>query len=113
MPVLIKLRELFDYNHWANERLLDRCATLPPADVTRELGGSFPTVWATLAHVYGAENSWLARWEGTPAGRLPDLDGVSDVAGLREKWNALWSRQSAFIAGASDDDIRRTIPIVF
>lgn len=111
--MLTQLRELFSYNRWANERLFDQCAKLSPEQVTRHLGGSFPSVWTTLTHVYGAENNWLARWEGTPTGSLPDLDGIDDIAGLRDKWNGLWARQSRFIADATDADVRRAIPIVF
>jgi len=110
--MLIQLRELFDYNHWANERLLGACATLAAVDLTRELGGSFPSVWATLTHIYGAENSWLGRWQGSPTGQPPDLGDTVDVDGLREKWRALRERQSHWIAGVTDDDARRVIPIV-
>lgn len=110
--MLTQLRELFTYNRWANERLLDVCATLAPEQVARELGGSFPSVWATLTHVYGAENSWLARWQGTAAGRAPDLDDVTDIPGLRAKWDALWERQSQFIADATEADVRRVIPML-
>jgi uncharacterized damage-inducible protein DinB len=111
--MLTELREMFAYNHWANERLLARCATLAAPDVTRELGGSFPSVWTTLAHLYGAENSWLARWQGTPTGRLPDLEEVTDIAGLHAKWNDVWARQSAFVAEVTEEDLRRSIGVVF
>jgi uncharacterized damage-inducible protein DinB len=111
--MLSELRDLFSYNHWANERILAACEGLSGADLTRELGGSFPSVWATLAHIYGAENSWLARWNGTPAGSPPDLGAIDDIASLRTKWHALWQRQSKRIADATDADVRRMIAILF
>ena len=111
--MLTQLRELFSYNRWANERLFDCCAKLSSEQLKRDVGGSFPSVWATLTHVYGAENNWLARWQGTPKGSPPDLDGVNDFDGLRSKWNALWTRQSTFMDNATEADVRRAIPIVF
>jgi uncharacterized damage-inducible protein DinB len=111
--MLTQLRELFTYNRWANERLLDVCATLAPEQVGRDLGGSFPSVWMTLTHIYAGENTWLARWQGTATGQAPDLDGVTDIAGLRAKWDALWERQSQFIGDATESDVRCVIPIVF
>jgi uncharacterized damage-inducible protein DinB len=111
--MLSELRDLFAYNRWANERVLTACEPLSASDLTRELGGSFPSVWATLAHLYAAENTWLARWNGAPAGSPSDLGDIDDIARLREKWRALWERQSRCIASATDADVRRTIPIRF
>ena len=111
--MLTELREMFLYNRWANERLLGACSSLSPGDLARELGGSFPSVWATLAHMYGAENSWLARWNGTPAGAPSDLGDVNDIPGLCEKWNGLWARQSKFIEETTAAEVRRAMPIVF
>jgi uncharacterized damage-inducible protein DinB len=111
--MLPELRDLFAYNHWANERILGSCEPLSAADLTRELGGSFPSVWSTLTHIYGAEITWLARWNGTPAGSWPDLGDIDDVSRLREKWQSLWERQSRCIADATDEDVRRMMPIQF
>jgi uncharacterized damage-inducible protein DinB len=111
--MLTELRDLFSYNRWANERILGACEPVSPADLTRGLGGSFPSIWATLAHIYAAENSWLARWNGTPAGRPSDLGDIDDIARLREKWRVLWERQSRCVAAATDADVRRMMPIQF
>lgn len=110
--MLTPLRESFAYNRWANERLLDACASLSPEQIKRELGGSYPSIWATLTHIYGADTMWLSRWEGNPAGAPPDLDGVDDLAALREKWDALWVRQSRLLDSLSEADVRRPLAII-
>jgi uncharacterized damage-inducible protein DinB len=110
--MLTQLREQFAYNRWANLRLLDACEPLSRDDLVRELGGSFPSVWLTLTHLYAAENTWLARWQGTPTGRRPDLEGVDTVNGLRAKWDDVWQQQCALLDATSDADVRRIIPVV-
>jgi len=110
--MLTQLREQFAYNRWANLRLLDACEALSRDDLVRELGRSFPSVWLTLTHLYAAENTWLARWQGTPTGRRPDLEGVDTVNGLRAKWDDVWQQQCALLDTTSDADVRRVIPVV-
>lgn len=110
--MLTQLREQFAYNRWANVRLLDACEPLSGDDLVRELGGSFPSVWLTLTHLYAAENTWLARWQGTPTGRKPELDGIETVAGLRRKWDDVWRQQCELLDATSDADVRRVIPVV-
>ena len=44
---------------------------------------------------------------------MPDLGGIDDVPRLREKWQSLWERQSRRIANATDEDVRRMMPIQF
>jgi uncharacterized damage-inducible protein DinB len=110
--MLTQLREQFSYNRWANLRLLDACEPLSRDDLLRELGGSFPSVWLTLTHLYAAENTWLARWQGTPAGRKPELEGVQTVKGLREKWDDVWRQQCELLDAVTDADLRRVIPVV-
>jgi uncharacterized damage-inducible protein DinB len=63
--------------------------------------------------MYGAEVTWLARWQGTPAGTPSDIGDTNDIARLRDKWRALWDRQSAWAASISDDDARRAIGVTF
>ena len=36
--------DLFRYNAWANARITSSITSLPPAALTQDLGGSFPTV---------------------------------------------------------------------
>src|SRR3954466_3077179 len=110
--MLTQLREQFAFNRWANLRLLDACEPLSHDDLQRELGGSFPSVWLTLTHLYAAENTWLARWQGIPAGRKPELDGVATVSTLRARCDDLWRHQCELLDGANDADARRIIPVV-
>src|SRR6266851_4525377 len=73
------LRFMFQYNAWADRRLLDACTALTTEQFTRNLGSSFSSIRDTVAHLYGAEWVWNERFQGrspaalNPAGAFPDL----------------------------------------
>jgi uncharacterized damage-inducible protein DinB len=61
------IQELWRYNNWANERLLEAVVALTPVQFRREIGGSYPSVQATLTHILWAEWIWMDRWRGHSA----------------------------------------------
>ncbi len=72
------LAELYDYNDWANGRVLRLCDGLSDEllDAPREMG--FGSLRATLFHILAAERVWLDRWIGRPRKALEtDPDGMS------------------------------------
>jgi uncharacterized damage-inducible protein DinB len=70
---------LIAYMRWADRTLLAPCAELTPAQYTLELGGSFPTLQATIAHVAGAAKLWSLRLSQHPAPALPAIGDIPDV----------------------------------
>jgi len=106
------VREHYDYHRWANRRLFDLAAGLGDA-VTRDMGPqwSFPTLKGMFAHVYGADNVWLARWKGSSPGRLLGDGDFATMADLRARWDALEAEQRAFVDALSEADLAR--PVVY
>jgi uncharacterized damage-inducible protein DinB len=104
-----ELRRLFDYNRWANVRLLDVAAALSAEELGRDLESSFPSVLATLVHGLGAEWIWLERWKGTSPTAFPDPADLASVAAVRARWNEVWEDQRAFVAGLDDGDVARPV----
>lgn len=47
------IRLLFEYDRWANDRVLRAAAGLSGEQFTRELGGSFRSVRDALVHIIG------------------------------------------------------------
>lgn len=105
VPVLAEFQELFAYNRWANHRLLDAAAALPEEELRRDLGSSFPSVLATLAHVAGAEWVWMERWSGRSPTGFPYDPGTTPLPILRERWLATEGDQLAFLASLTDDGL--------
>jgi uncharacterized damage-inducible protein DinB len=74
------LRELFDYSYWARDRQLEACAPLTEEQFLRPLGGSFPSLRDTLAHLVGVEWLWLERWSVVESGMRSYLAGLTQEA---------------------------------
>ncbi len=98
-----EMRLLYDYNSWANRRILDVCAALTDEQFTRDLASSFRSVRDTLAHIMGAEWIWLERWRGSSPGALPKADQFPNLASLRQRWAELESDLLRFVASLSQE----------
>lgn len=96
------IHTLFDYNAWANERILGAVEPLTQEQFLRDLRNSFPSIRDTLAHILGAEWVWLRRWHGeSPAKGLPATE-FPTVASLRHRFAAVEEERRAFLGGVSE-----------
>lgn len=60
------LQDYAAYNLWANTGTVNWLRTKPADAMTREVPSSFPTLHATLLHIWGAEKIWLERLQLVP-----------------------------------------------
>jgi len=104
-----EVRLLYDYNAWANHRVLDACAPLSPDQFTRSLGSSFSSVRDTLAHIFGAEWLWLERFQGRSPASLPEASQFPDFTSLRARWLEHESALLRFVRGLTQDDLNRVM----
>ena len=104
-----ELRELYDYNWWANERSLGAAAWLTAEDLNRPLGSSFPSVFQTLRHILHAEWIWLERWEGRSPTGMHEAPRADDWDTLMASWSAFVDRQRGYLARLSEADLTATI----
>lgn len=108
MRNLDDIAELLAYNRWAHDRFLDVIESLDPETVEREIESSFSSIRATLAHMVGAERTWVARWE-SGEGHLPDTWDELSVVELREELRGVKLRQDAFLTTLDDGDLTREV----
>lgn len=104
-----ELRRLFEYNRWANLRFLDAADELAPEEFLRELRSSFPSVRETLIHLIGAEWVWLSRWQGTSPTGFPEASELTSIQAIRDRWDALWEDQQAFLEGLTPEAESRPV----
>ena len=114
---------LFEYDRWANNRVLQAASALSVEQFTRDLGGSFRSVRDTLLHIIGGEWGWLTYWRAPShdAALLADLwdrhdalfrpDGFPNVGALRLKWAEVEKEQTEFVDCLTDEALRKMLPI--
>ena len=87
------LQQFAVYNVWANQRLIEFILALPEEASTTVLPSSFPTLQATLLHMWDAESIWWQRLklQETVTPPSANFKGTTrDVATALMHQNKLW-----------------------
>ena len=106
MPVTqAYLATLFDYNHWANRRICTALAACDEDVLTRDLGSSFRSLYATLLHIYGAEWVWFRRLRGESPPSLPQPEQYPTLAELEAAWQVLAADYRDFVAALAEPSL--------
>ena len=100
---------LYEYDRWANGRVLRAVATLSAEQFTRDLGGSFRSVRDTLAHLYGAEWVWNERIEGRSPSSLPTGTTFPDLASVRAKLEEMDRHYIDYVSKLTPRDLQRVM----
>src|SRR6516225_3400107 len=118
------IRLLFEYDRWANNRILRAASTLTPEQFTRDLGGSFVSVRDTLVHIIRSEWGWLTYWKFTCHGAaflkdLSDKDNplfrlgaFPDGTAVARKWAEVEKEQTEYVNSVTEEALRRTLPVL-
>jgi uncharacterized damage-inducible protein DinB len=103
------LRLLFQYNQWADRRMVEACSALSNEQFTRDLGSSFRSVRDTLVHLYGAEWVWNERIEGRSPTSLVAGTGFPDLASVRTKLEEMDSFYIDYVTRLTPEDLEHVI----
>jgi uncharacterized damage-inducible protein DinB len=104
-----EFRTLYEYDAWANAKMLNACKALTQEQLTRGLGNSFGSVRDTLVHILGAQIVWIERLTGGEPVGLPAPDGYPDLAAVRMKWAEIEPRLQAYVNGLTAADAERVL----
>lgn len=104
------LRLLFEFNSWANARILHAVETLAPEQYARNLGSSHGGIHGTIVHTMGAEDIWLKRWNGDSPSRFYGASDFSGFDAVRERWAVVDAALLAFARSlGADAEAQRVI----
>src|ERR1700683_3560385 len=118
-----EIQLLYEYDRWANNRVLQAASTLTAEQFTRDLGGSFPAVRDTLVHIVGSEWGWLTIWsEPAPTSafvtdlwsRLDALfspNSFPDLAAVQLKWAEVEPEQVDFVNRVTNESLASMLPV--
>jgi uncharacterized damage-inducible protein DinB len=102
-------------NAWANDRLLEACARLDPADFAALRVGFFPSLRRTLSHLYAVDVYYLDALEETGRGLAvfqPADPDFAEPAALRAAQAASDRRLIGFCDRLAPDDLDRRVTVV-
>ncbi len=114
---------LFDFDRWANRRVLRAVSALSAEQYTRDLGGSFRSIRNTLVHILGGEWGWLTYWkEAAPSSTfLTDLwarhdtlfnpIAFPDVATVQRRWTEVEKEQADFLNSLTNEFLEERLPV--
>ncbi len=102
------LLELFEYNLWAKERLLDSLSEIKQGDFLKDLNSSHGGIHGTLFHMVNAENIWLSRLEGRQVDSL-DPSQLNNVQAFRKVWDSLDNRMKGVLAALNDPQLQEKV----
>jgi uncharacterized damage-inducible protein DinB len=106
------LPQLFRFHDWANARILGAAEALSEVQVTEPLGGSFPSVRDTCAHIVAWEWIWLQRWQGRSPAALPPWSASATCRELREQLegtDGIQFDRSIFFYSLDDEALRTRV----
>lgn len=101
-------RTLVDYHYWATDQLLQKVDSLSDEQFSRDMGSSFPSIQATLAHMMNAEAIWLRRILDRPVAGVT-ADDLPTAKSVRPRWTPLETELRSLIGRLTETDLARDV----
>jgi uncharacterized damage-inducible protein DinB len=114
---------LYEYDRWANNRVLQAASTLSAEEFTRDLGCAFRSMRDTLVHIIDSERGWLTCWkEPSPSSTfilefwtrqdaLFNPNALPDLAAVQLRWTEVEKEQVEFVNRATNESLGRMLPV--
>jgi uncharacterized damage-inducible protein DinB len=103
------VRQLLLYTLWADRVCLKAVEQVQAEDLARDTGTSFGSLLGTLAHLLGAQRTWLARFEGKTTSRVQGLADFPDLEALNAGWAETSAELGFFLAALTADQVESEI----
>ncbi|GHO87376.1 DinB family protein [Dictyobacter formicarum] len=100
------LPNFFEYNLWANLRLLDACEQLTDEQLDATMIGTFGSVRETLMHLFASEEGYVRSFTGTTP--TPPLKELTTFVGFDELRRRAELSGKALITISKERDLSQT-----
>jgi uncharacterized damage-inducible protein DinB len=97
---------LYEYNRWANERILGAAAKISEAQFLAPTAFPHGGLRGTLVHILFAEWIWRLRWQGAPSDFRLKPDDFPTFASLKMHWLEEETRLMEFVAGLTEKQLK-------
>ena len=105
------LAELYAYNGWANERVRNSIQDLDPKIFKHDLGASFGSLQATVAHLVSAQWNWLRRWKGQSASQPLPSESFASPEEANRRWVEVDRALAGFVDGLDAGSLHQSIAL--
>lgn len=101
---------LYDYNYWANARVLNSTAKVTPEQFVAPARLSHSSLRGVLVHTLGAEVVWRLRCQGdvSPSALLSETE-FPTLEALRARWQEEEQAMCAYLASLADDKLQQSV----
>jgi uncharacterized damage-inducible protein DinB len=92
--------QLYDYNIWANDRVINHLSGMPEGIVSKEVNFGFKTVLEVICHIVSVDEVWFSRMKE----ELPEIKAKQfiDIEEVRNYFSKLQSEIQRFIMSIDD-----------
>jgi len=101
---------LFEYNYWANARILNATAKVTTEQFVAQANLSHGSLRGMLVHAFGAELVWRLRCqEGVSVTALPTESEFPTAGALWTRWQAEERAMRSYLVSLNDTDLNTEI----
>jgi uncharacterized damage-inducible protein DinB len=103
------IHEMYDYNYWANRRILQMAQKVTPEQFVAPSSHSYVSLQGTLVHILDAESSWRHLLQGQ--GFQPEWNAADfpTVGVIQQRWQEEERAMRAYLDGLHDEDLTRIV----
>lgn len=100
-----EIQLMYDYNYWANERMLTTAAQITPEQFTAPTSFSWGSLRNTLVHTMDTEYGWRTVCQHSNI--TPDLkaEDYPDLASIKTRWQQEERDMRDYLKSLSDADL--------
>ncbi len=102
-------KDLYEYDRWANRRILDAAEALSVEQFNQPQVHSWGSVRGLLFHMISAQWIWLSRWRGESPKAFPSNENAQTLKSLREHWSQVEADIQAYVEALTPDGIDREV----
>jgi uncharacterized damage-inducible protein DinB len=104
-----QIRLLYDYDSWANERLLRSIEALTEEELNAPMSNGIGSIRVTLVHMLNGEHLWRNRWEGRSLSAGLSPDAFPTLTMLKDRWKFEHECMRTFLSTLRDEGLTQAI----
>src|SRR5450631_4326716 len=100
------MKELYDYDRWATERLWQAVAGLNADELNSDIRNGIGSVLTTLVHMVNATWTWRTRWQGDMLTNVLAKEDFPTLPSIYMRWQEEEAHLHRFLTTLADADLR-------